>query len=226
MLRSRAFPSSDSCQVSAVWCGRPAIRSMLMFAMPAARRRAMSSSTVARLCKRPTAAASASTNDCTPRLTRFTPQRSSPCKHLGPERSGRTLDRHFGIGPHRELRADRVKDPLQLSGLEDGGRSAAEVDGVDFAVDLAAHFLCALRSIERRRRRRDRRSARRRPAKIRPRRSCSSCTSCGRTARRCRFPRPPFDYPTLERGPLRLSLRAGPRHIQPFPSSRLPRPSI
>src|ERR1700756_4084584 len=47
-----------------------------MFVIPLTRRRDMSFKTVSRLCSLPTAAASASTNDCTPRLTRFTPHRA------------------------------------------------------------------------------------------------------------------------------------------------------
>src|SRR6202023_74465 len=52
------------------------MRSTLRFEIPTERRRAMSSSTVARLCCRPTARASRSTKDCTPRLTLVTPHRS------------------------------------------------------------------------------------------------------------------------------------------------------
>ena len=49
----QSSPIARSSSFPAVWCGNPAIRSMLMLARPAARRRPISSRAVARLCSRP-----------------------------------------------------------------------------------------------------------------------------------------------------------------------------
>ena len=46
--------ASEYSQLSRVWCGKPAIRSMLMFVIPTVRRRTRSSITMARVCNRPT----------------------------------------------------------------------------------------------------------------------------------------------------------------------------
>ena len=100
---------------------------------------------VARLCRRPTAAASASMNDCTPRLTRFTPHAASASSTAGVKRPGRALDRDFCVRAHVKLRSHRGEDSLQLPGLEHCGRSAAEVDRVHFMLDLSAHLLRSLR---------------------------------------------------------------------------------
>jgi hypothetical protein len=50
-----------------------------MSSTPAARIRAISARHISRVCSRPTAFASASTNDCTPKLTRFI-----PCRNISP----------------------------------------------------------------------------------------------------------------------------------------------
>ena len=79
-------------------------------------------------------------NDCTPRLTRLTPQRNSAFEHLRSQRSRGTLDGDFGIRRHVRTAANRIENSLQLSGVEDRGRAAAEIDGVHFALDPPAHL--------------------------------------------------------------------------------------
>ncbi len=62
------------------------------------------------------------------------------------ERAGRALDRDLGVGMHLKLRSNRVEDPLQLSGLEDGGSAAAEIDRIHLMLELSTHLLRGLRS--------------------------------------------------------------------------------
>ena len=74
-LRAQQERPAKSARIPAVWPGRPAIRSTLMFEMPSSRNIATSCATVAASCRRPVRASSPRTNDCTPRLTRFIPSR-------------------------------------------------------------------------------------------------------------------------------------------------------
>ena len=81
----------------------PAIRSMLIFVIPAARRRAMSSSTVARLCKRPTAAASAIDERLHAQADAIHAAAQQALQHFRAQRSRRALDRDFRIRTALEI---------------------------------------------------------------------------------------------------------------------------
>ena len=132
--------ATENSQLSAVWWGKPAIRSIFIFSMPAARRCAMSSSTVARLCWRPTDAASRSTNDCTPRLTRFTPQRWKASSTAGVSVPGAHSTVISASRVDRKSLRNRDKQSFQLRYIEYGRCATAEEDGIHGGFVHAAHL--------------------------------------------------------------------------------------
>ena len=111
-----------------------------MLPMPRARRRAMSSSVTARVCSRPTDEHSLSTNDCTPRLTRFTPQLHQRIQHRLGDGPGSTLHGDFRAALDVEAITHRPKQPLQLIGREHRRRASAEIDRIHLAFENAAEL--------------------------------------------------------------------------------------
>ena len=157
----------------------------------------MSSRTVHRLCSRPTAAASGSTNDCTPRLTRFTPQRKkvSISSAVSVPGAHSTVTSASVATENCSLTDEKIRS--QLRRLEDRRRSTAQVNRVHFPFDTSAHVIRYRARCSKYRDTLDPHSARKQRAKKRQMRSCNSCTWCGRKAPKCIRPEATcLNYPT------------------------------
>ena len=100
----------------------------------------MSARVMSRVCSRPTDEHSLSTNDCTPRLTRFTPQRSSDCRISSLMVPGAHSTVISAAGFDLEVLADRLKDSLQLVGREHRRRATAEVNRIYLPLQSAAEL--------------------------------------------------------------------------------------
>ena len=106
--------------------------------MPAARRRARSSATMARLWRRPLAWASESMKDAEADAV-DAGGREGGEGFVG-ELAGGAFDGDFGVGVEVEMRAHGCEETGEEIGGEEAGGSAAKVDGVDAAGEIDTHL--------------------------------------------------------------------------------------
>ena len=100
------------------------MRSILIFANPAARSARISSATISAVCLRPVRASSRGMKDCTPRLTRFIPALTHASGKLQSYSTWRNFD---GRLPPRAARYCR-QDSIQIGRLQTAGRATAQVN--------------------------------------------------------------------------------------------------
>ena len=136
--RSQSSPTREKAQLSAVWCGKPAIRSMLMLAMPASRRRRDLFENSGAFVQPSDGLRFAIDERLHAQAHPVHSALQQGFDERGSQRARSAFDGDLGIGRDRKLIAHGGEDAQQLRGIEDGRSSSAEIDGVG-SVHRVAH---------------------------------------------------------------------------------------